>query len=94
MNSLTTREVETALAIEEGLSNKLIADRLGISAHTAKFHVCNVMRKLGAQNRAHAAVLSYKRRAEITAIPEIVEPEGQYEGPEGIEADSNAVLGL
>jgi hypothetical protein len=35
-------------------SNKLIARRLGISAHTAKFHVAQIIAKLQAQSRAHA----------------------------------------
>jgi len=40
--------------VAEGLSNKRIAARLGISEHTAKFHVNAILGKLGAQTRAEA----------------------------------------
>ncbi|MEZ4411001.1 MAG: response regulator transcription factor [Polyangiales bacterium] len=53
---LTAREVETLALLAEGLSNKLIAARLGISEHTAKFHVTAVMTKLGATTRTEAVV--------------------------------------
>ena len=47
--------------LSEGLSNKLIADRLGISDHTAKFHVNGVMMKLGASTRTEAVVEAVRR---------------------------------
>jgi len=47
--------------LSEGLSNKLIADRLGISDHTAKFHVNGVMMKLGASTRTEAVVEAMRR---------------------------------
>ena len=51
---LTAREQEVLQLVAEGLSNKLIAARLGISEHTAKFHVNAILGKLGAQTRAEA----------------------------------------
>ena len=51
---LTERERQVVQLLAEGLSNKLIADRLGISDHTAKFHVNAILGKLGAQTRAEA----------------------------------------
>jgi DNA-binding NarL/FixJ family response regulator len=39
-----------------GMPNKLIAAELGISVQTAKAHVCNTMRKMGAANRTQLAV--------------------------------------
>jgi DNA-binding NarL/FixJ family response regulator len=51
---LTAREQEVLQLVAEGLSNKLIAVRLGISEHTAKFHVNSILGKLGAQTRAEA----------------------------------------
>jgi DNA-binding NarL/FixJ family response regulator len=54
--SLTPREREVLALLAEGLSNKSIADRLGISEHTAKFHVNAVMAKLGVQRRTEAVV--------------------------------------
>lgn len=53
---LTERERQVVQLLAEGLSNKLIADRLGISDHTAKFHVNGVMAKLGASTRTEAVV--------------------------------------
>jgi DNA-binding CsgD family transcriptional regulator len=59
--SLTPREREVLALLAEGASNKLIARRLGISVHTAKFHVRSVIDKLDAVGRtdavAHAARL-------------------------------------
>ena len=56
---LTARELEVLALLAEGASNKLIAQRLGISAHTAKFHVASLLDKLDAVSRtdavAHAA---------------------------------------
>jgi DNA-binding NarL/FixJ family response regulator len=53
---LTPREAEVLALMAEGLSNKLIAVRLGISDHTAKFHVNAVLDKLGAETRTEAVV--------------------------------------
>lgn len=60
-HALTPREVETAALIAEGLSNKLIADRLDIAEHTAKFHVFNTIKKLGKTTRAGAAAEAVRR---------------------------------
>jgi len=57
--ALTPRELEVLALLAEGASNKLIARRLGISAHTAKYHVASLIEKLDAVSRtdavAHAA---------------------------------------
>jgi len=58
---LTERERQVVQLLSEGLSNKLIADRLGISDHTAKFHVNGVMVKLGASTRTEAVVEAMRR---------------------------------
>lgn len=55
-DELTPRELEVLQLLAEGLSNKAIAYRLEISAHTVKFHVNAIMSKLGAQSRTEAAV--------------------------------------
>jgi DNA-binding CsgD family transcriptional regulator len=56
---LTPRELEVLNLLAEGMSNKAIARRLGISVHTAKFHVGALIDKLDAVGRtdvvAHAA---------------------------------------
>ena len=51
---LSQREQEVAGLLLEGASNKVIARELDISVHTAKFHVTQILDKLGARNRADA----------------------------------------
>jgi DNA-binding CsgD family transcriptional regulator len=57
--ALSQRELEVLALLAEGASNKAIARRLGISPHTAKFHVGSLIDKLDATGRtdavAHAA---------------------------------------
>jgi DNA-binding NarL/FixJ family response regulator len=56
VEELTDRELEVLRLLAEGLPNKTIAQRLGLSEHTVKFHVNAVMGKLGAQSRTEAVV--------------------------------------
>jgi DNA-binding NarL/FixJ family response regulator len=58
---LTARELEVLQLLAEGLPNKLIAARLHISEHTAKFHVASIMLKLGAASRTEAVTLAARR---------------------------------
>ena len=51
---LTPRELEVLAAMADGASNKVIARRLGISFHTAKFHVAAILAKLDADSRTEA----------------------------------------
>lgn len=51
---LTPRESEILAALGEGMSNKEMARALGISAHTVKFHLETIFRKLEATSRAEA----------------------------------------
>jgi two-component system nitrate/nitrite response regulator NarL len=55
---LSPREQEVLSLLSEGLSNRDIAERLGISRHTAKFHVNAILDKLGATTRTEAVVLA------------------------------------
>ena len=57
---LTTRESEVLKLIAEGCSNRLIGVKLGISEHTAKFHVANTLAKLEANSRAEAAAMAVR----------------------------------
>jgi DNA-binding CsgD family transcriptional regulator len=59
---LTPREAQILDAIADGLTNKAIARRLGISLHTVKFHVESVFRKLGANTRTEAVAKATERR--------------------------------
>jgi DNA-binding NarL/FixJ family response regulator len=58
--SLTQREREVIALLAEGASNKLIARRLDISVHTAKFHVAAILEKLGAVNRTDAIAIAMR----------------------------------
>ncbi|CAN5659816.1 response regulator transcription factor [soil metagenome] len=58
---LTPREKEVLALVANGLPNKAIARELGISEHTAKFHVGSVLGKLGAASRAEAVMLATRR---------------------------------
>jgi DNA-binding NarL/FixJ family response regulator len=53
---LTEREREVLEKLVEGKSNREIADDLGITLHTAKAHVCNILQKLAVDDRTTAAV--------------------------------------
>lgn len=59
--ALTAREIEVLGMLAEGLGNKIIAARLGISAHTAKYHVASIMAKLGAGSRTEAVAIGMRR---------------------------------
>jgi DNA-binding NarL/FixJ family response regulator len=56
VEALTARELEVLHLLAEGLPNKTIAQRLGVSEHTIKFHVNAILGKLGAQSRTEAVV--------------------------------------
>lgn len=58
---LTNREVEVLRMLSEGLANKEIAYRLGISEHTVKFHVASVFQKLNASTRTEAVTLGIRQ---------------------------------
>jgi DNA-binding NarL/FixJ family response regulator len=51
---LSKREIAVLTAITDGLSNKEIARRLGISFHTVKFHVASILEKLEVDTRTEA----------------------------------------
>ena len=54
VDALTPREIDVLELVAEGLSNKAIAVRLGISDQTVKFHLASITGKLGAINRTDA----------------------------------------
>jgi len=53
---LSTREIAVLIAMADGLSNKEIARRLGISFHTVKFHVASILEKLEVDTRTEAVI--------------------------------------
>jgi DNA-binding NarL/FixJ family response regulator len=58
---LTARELQVLQLVAQGLPNKGIARRLGISENTAKFHVASLSGKLGASSRTEAVTLAARR---------------------------------
>ena len=74
---LTPREWEVLDLIREGLSNEQIAARLGISVDGAKYHVSEILSKLGVRDRLEAARWSFEegeeqRRLWALAVPLLV----------------------
>ena len=59
--ALTARELEVLRMMADGAANKIIAWKLGVSEHTAKFHVGSVMAKLGAASRTEAVTIGIRR---------------------------------
>ncbi|WP_018714286.1 LuxR C-terminal-related transcriptional regulator [Brachymonas chironomi] len=53
-SKLSKRQVQLLAALEEGLSNRDIAERLGISEHTVKVHLWRLFRRLGVKSRTQA----------------------------------------
>ena len=58
---LTERELDILRLVAEGLSNKVIADRLDISERTARTHVSNILEKLHLANRTQATLYALKK---------------------------------
>lgn len=57
---LTEREMEVLKLLAQGKSNQDIADQLIIGIKTVKFHVTNILAKLGVEDRTQAAIYAYK----------------------------------
>ncbi|MBL7922356.1 MAG: response regulator transcription factor [Bacteroidia bacterium] len=60
--SVTEREIDIIRGIAEGLSNKLIADKLKLSTHTVNTHRKNIMSKLGVNNTAGVVMFAVKNQ--------------------------------
>ena len=59
--ALTRRELQVLELVAEGLPNKTIAERTGISDQTVKFHIASISGKLGAANRTDAVRRAVRR---------------------------------
>ncbi len=55
---LSKRQVQLLAALEQGLSNRDIAERLGISEHTVKVHLWRLFRRLGVKSRTQAIYMA------------------------------------
>jgi NarL family two-component system response regulator LiaR len=62
IDELTEREREVLKLMVEGLNNAQIADRLVISLSTVKFHIGNILMKLGVENRVNAVTLAMQKK--------------------------------
>jgi DNA-binding NarL/FixJ family response regulator len=60
MDNLTAREREVLTMVSRGFQNKVIAAELGLSQHTVKVHLHNIISKLGAHNRTEAAAIYHE----------------------------------
>jgi DNA-binding NarL/FixJ family response regulator len=56
--SLTQRERDVLACVAQGLPNRAVADRLGITERTARTHVSNILAKLGLSSRTQAALFA------------------------------------
>ncbi len=57
---LTSRELQVLRMLANGLGNKEIAQHLRMSSHTAKFHVAQILAKLGAASRTEAVMIAIR----------------------------------
>jgi DNA-binding NarL/FixJ family response regulator len=58
--TLSPRELELLKLVAEGLSNKVIGEKLSISENTVKYHMKNILQKMGAQNRTEAVTMAIR----------------------------------
>lgn len=86
---LTEREKEVVALMELGLNNKQIAQRLGISSHTAKSHVANILFKLEVKNRVLAVVKIIQLRRQQAAEQGLVLEEAEVIGDDIGEEDED-----
>lgn len=59
---LTAREIEVLQCVADGMTNKDIAERFSIAVTTVNGHMENVVSKLHAKNRTHAAVTAVRTK--------------------------------
>jgi DNA-binding NarL/FixJ family response regulator len=59
--ALSSREMDVLACVTQGMSNKEIARRLGISQQTVKNHVTSILRKLAVEDRTQAALYALRR---------------------------------
>ena len=67
-NGLTSREETILRAAMAGATNAAIAEELGVTVQTVKFHLTNIFRKLGVKNRTEAVMWAIKAGVEADPI--------------------------
>lgn len=68
---LTTAQLRVAECVRRGLSNRQIAEHLGISRHTVESHLASVFKRLGIASRVDLAVLLTEARDRLSLNPRI-----------------------
>ena len=58
---LTIRQTDALRLLANGNTNKMIGYEMNISPKTADCHICNILKRLGAVNAAHAVAIAYQR---------------------------------
>ncbi|MBM2824563.1 MAG: two component transcriptional regulator, LuxR family, partial [Dehalococcoidales bacterium] len=76
---LTGREVDVLRLMGNGDSNKIIAETLGITLDTTKKHVRNVIDKMQARSRTHAAIIAAQAGIVGKPVAAIVEAQSEPE---------------
>lgn len=69
VEALSEREMDVLRLVAQGLANKEIADVLGLSEHTVKTHLQNILDKLQLRSRAHAAAYAVQAGVVKTVHP-------------------------
>ena len=69
-NLLSTREMEVVRGLAEGLTNREIADQMGLSHHTIKNYVFRIFEKLGVSNRVELLFMTLSRASTLPQLPE------------------------
>jgi DNA-binding NarL/FixJ family response regulator len=83
MNLLSKREAEVVTYLAEGLSNREIAEQLGLSQHTVKNHLFRIFDKLGVSNRIELLFMTLSQSTATTPLLQdlLREPGGSYDEP-------------
>ncbi|UQX01769.1 helix-turn-helix transcriptional regulator [Streptomyces sp. RerS4] len=84
IGTLTGRERQVLTLLGHGMSNRLIARRLGIVERTAKAHVASIVEKLGVSSRLEAALMAHLHHTLIcaeTIVPRNTTPRANVRTP-------------
>jgi DNA-binding NarL/FixJ family response regulator len=80
MNLLSKREADVVRCLAEGLTNREIADRLGLSQHTIKNYLFRIFDKLGVSNRIELMFMTVSQGAAPPLLPDLLkDPAGDYD---------------
>jgi DNA-binding NarL/FixJ family response regulator len=86
---LSRREVEVVRCVAEGLSNREIAQRLGLTEHTVKNYLFRIFDKLGVSKRVEVVLYAYS----LGGVAGLAEPANQENGKKRPTVPSNKVVG-